>query len=88
MASQEYKNIESDIYEYASYLQCNQLASSLEYQPLNILCITENLEDQIKTMNRMLIQNEEMSLKDKSKALRDFLIEWMNRFKKKVLIHL
>jgi len=31
MAGEEYKKIEEDIYEYAAYLQSNQLATSLTY---------------------------------------------------------
>lgn len=30
---EEYKQIEADIYEYATYLQSNQLASDLFYEP-------------------------------------------------------
>jgi hypothetical protein len=33
MASAEYKQIEEDLYEYASYLQANVLASELDYEP-------------------------------------------------------
>jgi hypothetical protein len=33
IASQDYKEIESDIYEYAVYLQSNELASELNYEP-------------------------------------------------------
>jgi hypothetical protein len=84
MASEEYKNIECEIYEYASYLQCNQLASSLTYEPLNITCLTNDLEEQMKDINITLIQNETMELKDKAKAMRDFLLLWITRFKKKV----
>jgi hypothetical protein len=29
LVSKDYKDIEADIYEYASYLQCNQLAKDI-----------------------------------------------------------
>jgi hypothetical protein len=63
MASEDYKAIESEIYDYAAYLQCNQLASSLSYEPLSITCITNDLEEQLKVINRTLIQNEEIDPK-------------------------
>lgn len=31
LISKDYLEIEADIYDYASYLQCNQLASDLHY---------------------------------------------------------
>ena len=31
--SEEYKTIESDIYEFAVYLQANQLATQIGYEP-------------------------------------------------------
>ena len=33
MISADYKAIESNLYEYAVYLQSNELASSFSYQP-------------------------------------------------------
>jgi len=32
LISEEYKEIEDDIYEYAVYLQSNELASNLDYE--------------------------------------------------------
>lgn len=84
MASEEYKAIEAEIYEYAAYLQCNQLASSLSYEPLSITCLTEDLDGQLKNVNKTLIQNEELSPKAKARVMRDFLLEWVDRFRKKV----
>ncbi len=33
LISEDYKHIESKIYEYAVYLKSNELASSLNYEP-------------------------------------------------------
>ena len=59
------------------------MASSLTYEPLSITCLTNDLEDQLREVNRNLVQNETMDAKEKGKAMRDFVLEWINRFKKK-----
>jgi hypothetical protein len=43
IVSQEYKQIEADIYEYAVYLQSNELASQLHYEPHPFTEIERNL---------------------------------------------
>lgn len=43
MAGEEYKKIESDIYEYAVYLQSNQLASDISYEPQPFKHIEEDI---------------------------------------------
>ena len=83
MAADDYKEIESDIYDYAAYLQGNELASSLTFEPISIMSITYDLESEIKNINTTLIQDKEMSMIDKSRQMRDFLMEWMEKFKKK-----
>ena len=65
-------------------MQCNLLASGVDYEPITITCITNDLEEQLKNVNKSLIQREDIDAKEKSKMMRDFLMEWMNRFKKKV----
>lgn len=84
MASEKYKEIESDIYDYASYLQCNQLASSLSYEPLQIQCITADIDSKLREVNKTIIQKEEISIKDKEILMRDFLLEAIDKFKKRV----
>lgn len=36
MASRDYKEIESDIYEFAVYLQANELATSMIYESIPV----------------------------------------------------
>jgi hypothetical protein len=84
LISEDYKHIEGDIYEYATYLQSNQLASSLTYQHLPVVCHTYTLDDQLAALNKVLVQNDELPLKEKSRMLRDFLLEVIEKYRKKV----
>lgn len=65
IASQEYKEIESELYEYAVYLQANELATSLDYQSIplmNQVFAIEKLEEELKGVNRVIIQDESIAL--------------------------
>jgi hypothetical protein len=73
LLSEDYKQIESDIYEYASYLQANQLASSLSYEHLPIICHTYYLDEEVAALSKSLIQDNQTPLLDKCRKVRDFL---------------
>lgn len=88
MVSEDYKRIESDIYEYAVYLQSNQLASDLNYEPAPFKSIEENIMEEMKSINRTIIQEEGIDLEIKNKMMRDFIIMTMEKLKKKVCFSL
>jgi hypothetical protein len=59
-ASIIYKDIESEIYEYAVYLQANELASSQTYEsiPFQSQCfVINNLESSMKELNKAIAHN-------------------------------
>lgn len=45
LVSEDYKSIEGEIYDYAAFLQSNQLASDISYQHIPIVCHTFGLEE-------------------------------------------
>jgi hypothetical protein len=79
---EEYKQIESDIYEYAVYLQSNQLASTIDYEPRPFAQLEAQLMEELRTVNRKILQ-EEGDAEEKLKAMRDFLLKAIGRFKQK-----
>jgi hypothetical protein len=81
---EEYKQIEADIYEYASYLQSNQLASDLFYEPHPFRAIEQQIDEQLKSVNVLLIQGRDQTIEEKYAIMRDFLMDSMGKFKKKV----
>lgn len=62
LVSEDYKNIEGEIYDYAAFLQSNQLASDINYQHIPIVCHTFGLEEEIASINKVLVQNDEVPL--------------------------
>jgi hypothetical protein len=74
IVSEDYKRIESDIYEYAVYLQSNQLATDINYEPAPYKVIEEKVMEEMKNVNRAIIQDEEIDLEVKNKMMRDFVI--------------
>ena len=88
MVSEDYKRIESDIYEYAVYLQSNQMASDLNYEPAPFKSLEENILDEMKTLNRTIIQEEGIDVELKNKMMRDFIVTTMEKLRKKVRVAL
>lgn len=87
-ASEGYKEIESTIYDYAAYLQANQLATSLTYESIplkNQRFILENLEKELKDVNTSIL-SKGSSLEEKGKLMRDFVMKVMTENKRKVLL--
>lgn len=70
MASEDYKQVESDIYEYASYLQSNQLAHDLDFEPLPFRNLQEEVSESVKNISRILLQTDQ----DKSQIMKDFIV--------------
>lgn len=61
LASAAYKDIESEIYEYAVYLQANELATSETYESIpfkNQCFVINNLEKSMKEVNKQIAHNE------------------------------
>jgi hypothetical protein len=85
MVSKDYKQIEADIYEYAVYLQSNELATSYTYQPHPFEEIERELMEEMKSINKTIIQQETLTLNEKTRLMRDFIMEATEKFKKKVL---
>ncbi len=76
------------MYQYASYLQSNQLASDLSYEPYPFVAIEEKIMEQMKSINKTIIQNTHIMPGDKNIMMRDFIMNTIDKFKKKVLIQL
>lgn len=86
-ANEDYKEIEAAIYDYAAYLQANQLATSLTYESIplqNQRFILDNLEKQLKDISTSLL-SQNSSLEEKGKTMRDFVLKVMAEHKRKVL---
>jgi hypothetical protein len=84
IVSEDYKSIESDIYEYAVYLQSNQLASDLNYEPAPFKVIEESIMEDMRNINKSIIQNDSIEIEIKHKMMRDFIVLSMERYKRKV----
>ncbi len=76
------------MYQYASYLQSNQLASDLSYEPYPFVATEEKIMEQMKSINKTIIQNTHIMPEDKNMMMRDFIVNTIDKFKKKVLIQL
>ncbi len=76
------------MYQYASYLQSNQLASDLSYEPYPFVATEEKIMEQMKSINKTIIQNTHIMPEDKNIMMRDFIVNTIDKFKKKVLIQL
>lgn len=65
MAGIAYQEIEADIYDYASMLQCNRLASELDYEPLSVQFVTADLAENLKQLNWSIIHNASLDIATK-----------------------
>lgn len=83
MISADYKRIEEDIYEYAVYLQANQLATSLDFEPLPFQAIQQMVEEELEELQRVLLQ-EDVPLRERADLMRKFLGRTMGHFRRKV----
>ena len=59
------------------------MANKLDYEPVAVMDITYDLDNQLRNINTSIMQDESMSLKDKFRQMRDFVMEWIDRFKRK-----
>jgi hypothetical protein len=82
----EYKQIEADIYEYAAYLQSNQLASDLFYEPHPFRAVEAQIEEELKQVNVAIMQGRDRTVEEKCVAMRDFVLDSMGKFRRKVLM--
>jgi hypothetical protein len=82
MMSYDYKQIESDLYEYAVYLQANQLPSSLTYEHLPIVCHTYYLEQEVDALCKGLLHDEKSSPQEKGIKMKNFLLQVHERYRK------
>ena len=85
MISKDYKEIESYIYEYAVYLQANELANNPSYEPKPFFKIEELMGEEMKGLNRTLMSSKEDS-EVKGKLMRDFVLRTMDHYRRKVLL--
>lgn len=69
----------------ANQLNSNYMASSLEYLPVSFSQITRELVEEMKNVNKIVMFDRDISLGDKFKAMRDFMVKSMDRFKTKVI---
>lgn len=84
--SEEYKNIETEIREFAIYLQSNHMASEINYEPKNFNEIEEVVMDEMNRINRTIIQDMEILPELKERLMRNFILRAMDKFKTKVNI--
>jgi hypothetical protein len=56
----------------------------LFYEPHPFRAIEEQVEEELKTVNTMIIQNKETPVEEKAVMMRDFVLDSMGKFKKKV----
>ena len=85
MISADYKVIESNLYEYAVYLQSNQLASSFSYQPKPFREIEELLEKEMRELNKELL-HVNVPNEEKGRAMRDFVLKVFSHYQRKVRV--
>jgi hypothetical protein len=81
----DFMDIESDLYEYAVYLQSNVLASKLDYEPHPFTEIEALLMTEMKDVNCTIRQNSSFSVEEKEIKMRNFLLKAMKSFKNKVI---
>jgi hypothetical protein len=68
LASEQYKQVYSEIYEYAVYLQTNELANSLQNEsiPLQYFnSLIATLDDSLETLTKTLIHNQTFPIEEK-----------------------
>ena len=85
-ASEDYKEIEAAIYDYAAYLQANQLATSLTYESIplqNQRFVLDGLEKELKDVNSSIL-SKDSTLEEKARTMRDFVLRVMAEHKRKV----
>ena len=88
LASEDYKIIQSELYEYAVYLQANQLATSFTYESIplqNQLFIINGLEAEAKDVNKRLI-SDSAPPEDKGRTMGDFVVKVFSQHKRKVIL--
>lgn len=84
MMGEDYKAIEAEIYDWAVYCQSNQLAHDLSYEPRPFRAMEELIDREMRSVNKSLIQNDELTFEQKSRCMRDFVLKAMDFYKKKV----
>lgn len=83
--SKDYLEIESELYEYAAYLQCNQLANDINYEPHPFSEIEKHIQNELTVLCAVLLKNHEKTTPEKNAMMISFLHSAMGKMKKKDL---
>jgi hypothetical protein len=69
-------------------LQANQLANDIDYEPVPFTHIEDELLEEMKNINKSILQETNIDVTIKSKLMRDFILQVIEKFKKKVKLTL
>ncbi len=81
--SQEYKKLEGEIFDYAVYLQHNELFTSLNFEPKPFSAVEKHILYDLNKICDFFMDPEE-SVEVKSKKMKEFLLDKMRYFRIKV----
>jgi serine/threonine-protein kinase RIO1 len=83
--SEAYKAIESELYDYAAYLQCNAMASSLTWEPKPFRAVEKWVYEEMERVTRFVHSAAE-SPEDKAAKMAVFVADTTRKFRTKVLL--
>lgn len=81
----DFKRIQGEIFDYALYLQSNELFSSLSYEPKPFSVVEKYMEDDMKDLNSFLLYGSD-TIEEKQKKMTHFVSECLRKFKLKVTL--